>query len=147
MLAITPPEEQNIPVEVDREFAPRPGIGDVCRSVATRFKVSPAELRGQSRVRKFALPRQMAMFISREVTGLSLPKIGRYFDRDHTTILHACRTTAARLQKHSGLMEHYVAICADIQTTPTWKSTIRSEKDAAMAVGLFIHALGVRDGA
>lgn len=127
----------------DIETAARPSISDVCCSVSTRFKISHAELRGHSRVRKFALPRQMAMFISREVTGLSLPQIGRHFDRDHTTILHGCRATAARLNKHSGLKAHYDAIHADLLTTPTWKSTIRSEKDAAMSVGLFIHALGV----
>ena len=38
-----------------------------------------------------ARPRQIAMFLAREMTGLSLPRLGTHFARDHTTILHAVR--------------------------------------------------------
>jgi len=47
----------------------------------------------QKRTRTIARPRQVAMWLSRELTSHSLPEIGEAFGgRDHTTVLHACRT-------------------------------------------------------
>lgn len=47
-----------------------------------------------SDLREFAWERQVAMYLCRELTGKSLPVIGRLFDRDHTTVIHACRHVA-----------------------------------------------------
>jgi chromosomal replication initiator protein len=49
-------------------------------------------MKSSARSRKLTLPRQIAMYLARELTSLSLPDIGRYFGgRDHTTVIHACR--------------------------------------------------------
>lgn len=59
---------------------------EVCRY----FGISKADLVGQSRSKGFAYPRQVAMYLCREITDESLPKIGRAFGgRDHSTVMHA----------------------------------------------------------
>lgn len=57
----------------------------------------PATLMGRSREPRIVQPRQVAMALCRELPGASLPRIGRIFRRDHTTVLHACRAVAARM--------------------------------------------------
>jgi len=59
---------------------------EVCRY----FGISKADLVGASRSKSFAYPRQVAMYLSRELTDVSLPKIGKAFGgRDHSTVMHA----------------------------------------------------------
>ena len=49
------------------------------------------DLKAKKRTRSIAYPRQIAMYLTRELTDLSLPRIGECFGgRDHTTVLHAC---------------------------------------------------------
>lgn len=68
-------------------------IGDIKRAVCARFDVPPAAMRCPVRSRWLARPRQVAMYLAREFSGRSTPFIGRQFgNRDHTTVLHACRT-------------------------------------------------------
>jgi chromosomal replication initiator protein len=73
-------------------------IGDIQLAVGEHFGVSPAELLSKARTARVAWPRQVAMYLSRELTEESLPAIGRHFGgRDHTTVLYACRRTTARM--------------------------------------------------
>lgn len=61
--------------------------------VADYYKIKVAEMYSQKRTRAVARPRQVAMWLARELTPHSLPEIGEAFGgRDHTTVLHACRT-------------------------------------------------------
>jgi chromosomal replication initiator protein len=61
--------------------------------VADYYKIKVAEMYSQKRTRAIARPRQVAMWLARELTPHSLPEIGDAFGgRDHTTVLHACRT-------------------------------------------------------
>ncbi len=63
------------------------------KTVADYFKIKVADMYSQKRTRAIARPRQVAMFIARDLTPHSLPEIGDAFGgRDHTTVLHACRT-------------------------------------------------------
>lgn len=63
------------------------------KTVADYFKIKVADMYSQKRTRAIARPRQVAMWLSRELTPHSLPEIGDAFGgRDHTTVLHACRT-------------------------------------------------------
>lgn len=57
--------------------------------VAEEYLVKVSEINGKRRTQKIADARQVAMYLCREMTDLSLPKLGDEFDRDHTTVLHA----------------------------------------------------------
>ena len=71
-------------------------IEDIQRKIADFYKLDPRDFQSQQRSRRVARPRQVAMFLAREITARSLPEIGRRFGgRDHTTVLHACRRIAA----------------------------------------------------
>ena len=60
------------------------------RKVAEYFEVRPSDMTAKRRSRNVVYPRHVAMFLCREMTGLSFPEIGEQFGgRDHTTILHA----------------------------------------------------------
>ncbi|HEX8961985.1 MAG TPA: chromosomal replication initiator protein DnaA [Rhodocyclaceae bacterium] len=63
------------------------------KTVADYFKIKVAEMYSTKRTRAIARPRQVAMWLARELTPHSLPEIGDAFGgRDHTTVMHACRT-------------------------------------------------------
>lgn len=63
------------------------------KTVADYYKLKVAEMYSKKRTRAIARPRQIAMWLSRDLTHHSLPEIGEAFGgRDHTTVLHACRT-------------------------------------------------------
>ena len=64
---------------------------DVMRTVASYYNVTPEDLKGPRRNREIATPRQVAMYLCRELTDSSMSRIGDAMGgRDHTTILHGC---------------------------------------------------------
>ncbi|MDP2834943.1 MAG: chromosomal replication initiator protein DnaA [Pseudomonadota bacterium] len=66
-------------------------IENIQKTVADYFKIKVADMYSKKRTRNLARPRQMAMYVARELTDLSYPEIGQAFGgRDHTTVLHAC---------------------------------------------------------
>jgi chromosomal replication initiator protein len=68
-------------------------IENIQKTVAEYYKIRVADLLSKRRSRSVARPRQMAMALAKELTNHSLPEIGDAFNgRDHTTVLHACRT-------------------------------------------------------
>ncbi|MGL4408804.1 MAG: chromosomal replication initiator protein DnaA [Zoogloea sp.] len=65
------------------------------KTVADYYKIKVADMHSKKRTRVIARPRQVAMFLAKDLTPMSLPAIGEAFGgRDHTTVLHACRTIA-----------------------------------------------------
>lgn len=65
------------------------------KTVADYYKIKLNDLLSKKRTRNIARPRQVAMYLAKELTPASLPAIGEvYGGRDHTTVLHACRTIA-----------------------------------------------------
>lgn len=67
-------------------------IEEIQRKVAEHYNIRLSDMIGPKRVRTIARPRQIAMFLSKELTSRSLPEIGRRFGgRDHTTIIHGVR--------------------------------------------------------
>jgi chromosomal replication initiator protein len=67
-------------------------IEEIQRRVAEHYNVRLSDLIGPKRVRTIARPRQIAMYLAKQLTPRSLPEIGRRFGgRDHTTIMHGVR--------------------------------------------------------
>lgn len=61
------------------------------QTVAEYFHINPEDLKAKKRTKEIVVPRQLAMYLCRELTDSSLPKIGEEFGgRDHTTVLYAC---------------------------------------------------------
>src|SRR5262249_49466509 len=81
------------------DAAPAPtGVDRIVARVAAAFGGRPKDLLGPSRLRAILVPRQVAMYLAREMAKLSLVQIGRQFGgRDHTTVLHAVRTVEGAL--------------------------------------------------
>jgi len=67
-------------------------VDEIQRKVSDHYNIRLADLIGPKRVRSYARPRQMAMYLSKQLTNRSLPEIGRRFGgRDHTTVMHGVR--------------------------------------------------------
>ena len=71
----------------------------ILSSTAHYFSLSVEELKGPNRTSSIALARQIAMYLCRDMTELSLPKIGAFFGRDHTTVMHAYRKISEMMIK------------------------------------------------
>jgi chromosomal replication initiator protein len=74
--------------------------------VGERFGIDGEALCGPRRTRTVALPRQVAMYLTRQLTDLSLVEIGRMFGgRDHTTVMYACDKVGTMITKDDGFAE------------------------------------------
>jgi chromosomal replication initiator protein len=91
-------------------------IESVQRVVAEYFSVSVDELCGERRTQSVVFPRQVAMYLSRELTDLSLPRIGRSFgDRDHTTIHYGHNKIAKRMKEDRSIYNLLQELTATIR--------------------------------
>ena len=76
-------------------------VENIQKTVADYYKIRVTDMHSKKRTRAVARPRQVAMALAKELTQLSLPEIGSNFGgRDHTTVLHACRTIAKLRETH-----------------------------------------------
>lgn len=81
-------------------------IADVQRATADAFRLAPADLSARARPESIVWPRQIAMFLCREMTECSLKDIGRAFgNRDHGTVLHACHRVCDRMETEIEIRE------------------------------------------
>ena len=80
-------------------------MNDILKAVAQHFSLSVETLKGSGRAREIALPRQVAMFLVREMTSHSLPEIGQFFGRDHTTVMHAIQKIGDQLKQSTELQQ------------------------------------------
>ena len=89
-------------------------IEHIQKTVADYYKIKVADMHSKKRTRVIARPRQVAMWLAKELTPMSLPAIGEAFGgRDHTTVLHACRTiTDLRLGDHQ--LNHDVHVLTQV---------------------------------
>lgn len=84
-----------------------PSIDAIIRATSDHFKVGILDIIGQGRPPSIMMPRHIAMFIARELTGKSFPIIGRAFgDRDHTTVMHGHHKIRDLLESEAGLVGH-----------------------------------------
>jgi chromosomal replication initiator protein len=86
-------------------------IDNIQRVAAEYFSLTPNDLKGRKKTQNIVFPRQLAMYIAHEITEYSTTEIGQAFNRDHTTVMHACRNIEER-----------------IRSDPTMESTIESLK-------------------
>ena len=81
-------------------------IEDIQRRVAEHFNIRMADMHSPRRARAVARPRQVAMYLCKQLTARSLPEIGRKFGgRDHTTVMHAVRRVEELSQMDAALAE------------------------------------------
>ncbi len=78
---------------------------DVLRQVAVHYNMPPEVIRGSGRVREVVVPRQVAQYLIRDLTDHSLPEIGQFFGRDHSTVMHAINKVTEQLGKDPELTE------------------------------------------
>ncbi len=79
-------------------------MDDIQEAVCTQFHVKMTELKSHRRSKTLVHPRQIAMYLCRELTDASYPEIGRHFGgKDHTTIIHACRQVAKAKETDTAL--------------------------------------------
>jgi chromosomal replication initiator protein len=79
-------------------------IEDIQEAVGAKFHLKIGELKSRRRSKTLVHPRQIAMYLCRELTDASFPEIGRHFGgKDHTTIIHACRQIAKARESNTTL--------------------------------------------
>jgi chromosomal replication initiator protein len=86
-------------------------VEGIQKTVAEYFKIKVSDMHSKKRSRNLARPRQVAMALAKDLTQMSLPEIGEAFgNRDHTTVLHACRTVASLRKHDTGLNRDYLVL-------------------------------------
>jgi chromosomal replication initiator protein len=95
-----------------------PSIAEVQAVVAAHFKLSVEQLTSPSRTGNIAWPRQIAIHLARDLTGASLPTIGKAFGgRNHATVLHACKRVSERLKSDQQAVDEIAALAAIVSAT------------------------------
>ncbi len=86
-------------------------VEGIQKTVAEYFKIKISDMHSKKRSRNVARPRQVAMALAKDLTQMSLPEIGEAFgNRDHTTVLHACRTIASLRARDTSLNRDYLVL-------------------------------------
>jgi chromosomal replication initiator protein len=117
------PVELALAEEVLRDFIPdgaepKVTVDQIMASTADYFGVSLEDLRGHSRSRVLVNARQVAMYLCRELTDLSLPRIGQAFGgRDHTTVMHADRKIRQQMAERRSLFNQIAELTNRIKQT------------------------------
>ncbi len=82
-------------------------MADILRITAEHFEVSPDDVRGKGRRQELVVPRQIAMYLIRELTPHSYPEIGQYFSgRDHSTVMYAVQKVSDQVEGDKTLGAH-----------------------------------------
>jgi chromosomal replication initiator protein len=85
--------------------------------VAAHFKLSVDQLTSPSRAGNISWPRQIAIHLARDLTGASLPTIGKAFGgRNHATVLHACKRVSERLKNDQEAVDEIAALAAVVSS-------------------------------
>jgi chromosomal replication initiator protein len=93
---------------------------DIITSTADYFKLSVDDLYGSSRSQAIATARQIAMYLCRELTNLSLPKIGQLFgNRDHTTVMYANKKISELMKERRSIYNQVTELTSRIKQRST----------------------------
>lgn len=116
-------------------------IHTITRVVAEQHGITLSEIRSARRSRDVTGPRQIAMALSAElVQDTSLPQIGRAFNRDHTTVIHAIRVVSERIERddaYNQKVQEARAICTSLLST---NPRLRQDSEQML---LIAHARGL----
>ena len=95
---------------------PRPvRIDDILRTISQQYAVSRGDLLSARRTRSIVRPRQIGMYLSKQLTSRSLPEIGRRFGgRDHTTVIHAIRKIEELMNEDPNLRDEIETLKKDL---------------------------------
>lgn len=91
-------------------------VDQILKSVATIFQVRVTDLKGYSRAREIAVPRQVAMYLAKEMIHESLNMLSASFGKTHSTLLHACKSVEKKmeadeiLRKQIGMVRRNIAV-------------------------------------
>ncbi|MEY4039546.1 MAG: hypothetical protein RLZZ52_414 [Actinomycetota bacterium] len=97
---------------------------DIINNTADYFRLGIDELTGTSRAQAIATARQIAMYLCREMTNLSLPKIGQLFGgRDHTTVMHACKKIAELMKERRSIYNQVTELTTRIKQRSSYSRT------------------------
>jgi chromosomal replication initiator protein len=81
-------------------------VDEIQKKVASHFAIKLSDMSSARRIRQVTLPRQVAMYLAKKLTTMSLPEIGKNFgDRDHTTVLHAVKKIEEAILEDQNLAE------------------------------------------
>ena len=110
--------------QVLRDLVPGADVPEVTASAimsqtAAYFGLTVEDLCGTSRSRVLVTARQIAMYLCRELTDLSLPKIGQQFGRDHTTVMHADRKVRALMAERRSIYNQVHELTSRIKDQPS----------------------------
>jgi chromosomal replication initiator protein len=95
--------------------AARPTVERIAERVGRYFQVEPRQMQSRRRLRYALLPRQVGMYLARQLTPLSLDQIGAYFGgRDHSTVLHACHKVEQAMARDAALSGAVQRLHADL---------------------------------
>jgi chromosomal replication initiator protein len=83
--------------------------------IGSQFNINIEELISRTRKRSIAFPRQIAMYLTRKYTEISLADIGSLYNRDHSTVLHAIRVVTRDMSRNSSTNEQIALLCRKLQ--------------------------------
>ena len=94
---------------------------DIIGITATFYQLGVEDLYGSSRSQTTALARQVAMYLCREMTSLSLPKIGQLFgNRDHTTVMYANKKISELMKERRSIYNQVTEITSKVKQTTNY---------------------------
>ena len=130
-VAVTPPvtaeslwsdwlcQRHRVPVVIP-QTGKNPSVKEICAEVCRQFKVKKMDLESARRWLEIAQARHAAFALSKHLTSLSYPAIGRMLNRDHTTIMHACH-------KYQPIMDMVAMKVPEGSPLDVWVAAFRAE--------------------
>ena len=111
--------------DVNRNF----NIATIMAAVAHHFEIKVSDIKSKKRTRNISVPRQIAMYLCRTKTKLSLPEIGRQFGgKDHTTVIFAHKKISETINKNNDLKKVIDIIVSDIESGKTIKNIVKKNE-------------------
>ena len=90
---------------------------DIMNKVSDKFNVSPDDLKSKSRHSRIVQPRFIAIYLSRELAGMTTTDIGKEFgDRDHSTVINACNKISEDMKRDTEFKEFISDLISELKS-------------------------------